>query len=187
MGRGMKMFTHQIDEDTVIRLLEIRDADRLFTVTDISKDSLREWLPWVDYTTSVEDSKSFIAGTMQKFARNDGFEAGIWYKGELAGVVGLHGINWSNKSTSIGYWLGRGFEGKGLMTKACEAVIAYCFTELQLNRVEIRTATENYKSMAIPQRLGFTKEGCLKQAEWLSDKFVDHYVFGLVKEDWQNR
>lgn len=176
------MFTYKIDEDTELRLLEHRHAEQLFQLTDQSRESLREWLPWIDFTKTVADSKNFIGGTLLQFSRNDGFQAGIWYKGELAGVIGLHGINWSNKSTSIGYWLGAGFEGKGLMTKACQAVVDYCFAELGLNRIEIRTATENKKSAAIPQRLGFEQEGCLQQAEWLYDKFVDHYVFGLVKE-----
>ncbi len=180
------MFSYKIDEDIELRLLEHRHADQLFQLTDQSRESLREWLPWIDFTRTVADSKNFIGGTLQQFSRNDGFQAGIWYKGELAGVIGLHGINWSNKSTSIGYWLGSGFEGKGLMTKACQAVVDYCFNELELNRIEIRTATENKKSMAIPVRLGFQQEGHLKQAEWLYNKFVDHYVFGMVKVDGIN-
>ncbi|MDW0116553.1 GNAT family protein [Sporosarcina thermotolerans] len=181
------MFTYQINDEIELRLLEVRHAEQLFNLTDKSRDSLREWLPWIDFTKTVEDSRGFILGTMQQFSRNDGFQAGIWHKGELAGVIGLHGINWSNKSTSIGYWLGKDHEGHGLMTQACEAIIEYCFTELGLNRIEIRTATENKKSMAIPNRLGFQQEGHIKQAEWLYNKFVDHFVFGMVKEDWRNR
>lgn len=176
------MFAYKIDENTELRLLELRHADQLFQLTDKSRESLREWLPWLDFTRTVADSKNFIGVTLQQFSRNDGFQAGIWYNGELAGVIGLHGVNWSNKSTSIGYWLGTGFEGRGLMTKACKAVVDHCFNELGLNRIEIRTATENVKSAAIPQRLGFKQEGRLEQAEWLYNKFVDHYVFGLVKE-----
>ena len=176
------MFTYKIDEDTELRLLEHRHAEQLFQLTDQSRESLREWLPWIDFTRTVADSKNFIGSILLQFSRNDGFQAGIWYRGELAGVIGLHGINWSNKSTSIGYWLGTEFEGKGLMTKACQAVVDYCFTELGLNRIEIRVATENIKSAAIPQRLGFQQEGRLQQAEWLYDKFVDHFVFGLIKE-----
>lgn len=179
------MFSFKMSSTSELRLLEPRHAQELFELTDGSRDSLREWLPWVDFTRTVEDSKGFIDSTLKQFSNHNGFQAGIWLEGKLAGVVGLHGINWANRSTSIGYWLGKEFEGKGLMTKACEAVITHCFEELQLNRIEIRTATENNRSMAIPKRLGFTLEGCLKQAEWLHDKFVDHYVFGLVKEDWK--
>ncbi|MCA0970818.1 GNAT family N-acetyltransferase [Halobacillus litoralis] len=176
------MFTYTINQETELRLLEVRHAEELFQLTDSSRESLRKWLPWIDYTKTAEDSKGFIEGTLKQFSSNDGFQAGIWYKGELAGVVGLHKIDWSNRSTSIGYWLGDAFQGKGLMTQACQAVIDYCFHELKLKRIEIRAATGNDKSLAIPTRLGFKKEGCLEKSELLYGEYVDHIVFGLINE-----
>ena len=53
----------------------------------------------------------------------------------------------------------------GLMIKSCEALIKYCFEELQLNRIEIRAAMGNVKNQAIPEKLDFTKEGCVREAE----------------------
>lgn len=178
------MFTYKLNDETELRILEMRHAEELFVLTDQSRTYLREWLPWLDFTKTVNDSKQYIESTLKQFASNNGFQAGIWYKGELAGVIGLHQINWSNKSTSIGYWLGENFQGKGLMTTACKGVIDYCFKELKLNRIEIRVATENHKSAAIPEKLGFKKEGCVQQVEWLYDKYVNHYIFGLTKEDY---
>lgn len=178
------MFSYKINEETELRLLEIRHAEALFTLIDQSRTYLRNWLPWVDFTETVSDSKHYIDGTLKQFSSNNGFQAGIWYKGKLVGVIGLHSINWRNKSTSIGYWLGEQYQGNGLMTTACKAIIDYCFRELKLNRIEIRVATENLKSQAIPKKLGFQKEGCLRSVEWLYDKYVDHYVFGLTKEEY---
>lgn len=176
------MFKHVINEHTELRLLEVRHAEELFRLTDSSRDSLRQWLPWIDATKTVENSKEFIESTLKQFCNNDGFQAGIWYKGELAGVAGLHTINWSNRSTSIGYWLGESFQGKGLMTQACQAIVDYCFQELDLKRIEIRVATGNEKSLAIPKRLCFKKEGCLEKSERLYDEYVDHYVFALIND-----
>ncbi|MET1013850.1 MAG: GNAT family protein [Paenisporosarcina sp.] len=181
------MFKLQIDNETDLRLLEVRHADALYNLTNQSRNSLRDWLFWVDFTRSPKDSKDFIESTLKQFCQNNGFQSGIWYKGELAGVIGLHGVNWTNKSTSIGYWLGEDFQGKGLITNACAAVIEYCFNELMLNRIEIRVATGNHRSLAIPERLGFQKEGCIKSAEWLYDKYVDHNIFGLIKEEYKSR
>lgn len=84
----------------------------------------------------------------------------------------------------IGYWLGEKYQGKGIMTKACKALIQYCFEELNLERIEIRVATENIKSQAIPERLGFQKEGCLRNAEVLYDQYIDLYVYGLLKKEF---
>ena len=70
------------------------------------------------------------------------------------------------------------------MTKACRALIRYAFEQLQLNRVEIRVAVGNYKSRAIPERLGLVKEGMIREAEWLYDHFVDHIVYGVLAKEW---
>ncbi|MBD8026210.1 GNAT family N-acetyltransferase [Ureibacillus sp. Re31] len=177
------MFKCKLNDELEIRLLEIRHAEELYHLTNQSRTYLREWLPWVDFTKDVDDSKAFIESTLKQFGNNDGFQAGIWYKGNLAGVIGLHHINWVNKSTSIGYWLGEGFQGKGIMTTACKAVIDYCFNELNLKRIEIRVATDNHKSLAIPERLGFEREGCLRSVEWLYDHYVDHVVFGFINHN----
>lgn len=178
------MFYFKLNDDSELRLLELRHAENLFSLTDKSRHHLREWLPWVDFIKEVSNSKVFIESTLKQFGDNNGFQAGIWFRGELAGVIGLHGISWTNKSTSIGYWLGEEFQGNGLITNACKAVIDYCFNELELKRIEIRAATENQKSQAIPERLGFQKEGCVRGSELLYDRYVDHYIFGLIKEDY---
>ncbi|WP_413376309.1 GNAT family N-acetyltransferase [Alkalihalobacillus sp. 1P02AB] len=180
------MFYYKVNEDTMLRLFEVRHAESLFQLTKDSKEHLREWLPWVDYIKEVNDSKGFIESSLKQLGQNNGFQAGIWYKGSLAGVIGLHEINWPNKTTSIGYWLGHKYVGNGLMTDCCHAVIKYCFEELVLNRVEIRAATGNKKSQAIAERLGFQKEGCIRSGEFLYDRFVDHYVYGLLKEEYNN-
>jgi RimJ/RimL family protein N-acetyltransferase len=80
--------------------------------------------------------------------------AGIWYEGRLAGVIGYHALDWENRTTEVGYWLGEEQQGKGLVTAACRALVDHAFGELGLNRVVISCATENKKSCAIPERLG---------------------------------
>ena len=179
------MFCIQVDEDLSLGLFEKRHAKELAELIDSSRSYLREWLPWIDYSKTTEDSEQFIQRSLEQFARNDGFQLAIRYKGKIAGIIGLHAINWSSRSTSIGYWLGEGFQGNGLMTKASAAVVAYCFKELGPHRIEIRAATGNTKSRAIPERLGFQKEGCIREGEWLYDHFVDHCVYGLLRKDYQ--
>ncbi len=71
------------------------------------------------------------------------------------------------------------------MTKACSALSSYAFDELELNRVEIRCATENKRSRAIPEKLRFTQEGIVRKAEWLYDHYVDLVVYGMLAEQWR--
>ncbi|OCT11271.1 alanine acetyltransferase [Paenibacillus pectinilyticus] len=175
----------EIDNDLQLKTLEPKDAEALFALTSACRDYLREWLPWVDATRRSEHSIAFIQHCQTQEAANKGFNTGIWYKGEFAGCIGFHPINWTNHSVSIGYWLGQGFQGQGIMTRACERLVDYAFNEFGLNRVEIRCGDNNYRSRAIPEKLGFTKEGQIRDAEWLYDHYIDLVVFGMLKREWR--
>lgn len=181
------MITLKLDEDTVLRSLTVDDAPALFLLVDRNRTHLREWLPWVDAQTSAEDSRVFILTTQQQFVSNLGFQTGIWFRGQLAGIVGYHAIDWTNKSVELGYWIGSEFQGFGIVTKACRRLVDYAFEEFKLNRVQIRCATGNKKSCSIIERLGFTREGMTRQAEFLYDHFVDLYVFGMTANEWLAR
>lgn len=178
------MFTFKLNDDVELKLLERRHAAQLYLLTIQNREHLKEWLPWLDYVQKIEDSDTFIQSTLGQFSKGNGFQAGIWVEGRLAGIIGLHQIDWPNRKTSIGYWLGADFGGRGIMTEATKAVTDYCFKELGLNRIEIRCAKGNDKSCAIPKRLGFEYEGLHKQAEWLYDHYVDHEVYAMTADRW---
>lgn len=178
------MFLHQIDEDLSLKLLELRDANRVFELTNESRGYLREWLPWLDTTTKLEDTIDFIKFCMVGFAENKSLNTVILFKGEIVGVAGYNHINGSNKTAMIGYWLGENFQGNGIMTKVAKALTDYAFHELNMNKVEIRAALLNKKSRSIPERLNFVNEGCIRSAEWLYDHYVDHVVYGILAEEW---
>ncbi len=145
---------------------------------------LREWLPWLDVSVSPDDTRSFIKKSLHEFADGEGMVAGIWDHGEVIGAISYNNIERSNRSVEIGYWLAAGHQGKGIVTKACRAMVDYAFNELGLNRVVIRCATGNAKSCSIPQRLGFKQEGILREAGWLYDHFVDLVVYGMLASEW---
>ncbi|MEO7021293.1 MAG: GNAT family protein [Ktedonobacteraceae bacterium] len=177
-------FTLPVDAEVELRILEEWDVEELYQLTHSNRAYLRQWLPWVEYETSVESSRSFVLRSLQRYVENDGFNLGIFSQGRLAGIIGYHTVNWPNRHVEIGYWLGAAFEGRGLMTKACRALIAFAFEKLTLNRVAILCATGNARSRAIPERLGFTQEGVLRDGEWLYDHFVDLVVYSMLAREW---
>jgi len=180
------MFTHKIDDNTELRLLEEEHAQELFELTDCSRDYLRKWLPWVDATKEVEDSRQFILKALEQYETTGAVNAGIWHQGRLAGVISFVMTDLYNRNTWIGYWLGEHYQGKGLMTAACRVMLATAFEEMGLNRVEIRAATDNDRSRAIPEGLGFRLDGILRQSTWLNDHFQDMAVYSLLRSEWLN-
>lgn len=179
------MFNYFIDEELMLKPLVLEHTRQMFALVQRSRIRLRQWLPWVDAVTEQTHIVSFVKNAIKQGADNGGFTAGLWIRGELAGIVGYHEIDWSNRSVGIGYWLGEGYEGKGYMTSACRVLVDYALLELELNRVEIRCATSNTPSRAIPERLGFVLEGIVRQAEKLPAGYVNHAVYGLLRSEWK--
>jgi ribosomal-protein-serine acetyltransferase len=179
------MFSLKLSDELELRLLEERHTDELFALVDQNRKHLRRWLPWLDNNTSANDTRIFIKTALDQFANNSGLVAGIWRQDRIVGVISYNAVDWQNRIAHIGYWIAEGFQGRGIVTKACKALIDYAFNELELNRIEIRCATGNKRSCAIPQKLGFTQEGVVRQAEWLYDRFVDHLVYGLLRSEWK--
>ena len=181
------MFVHQVSEDISLKLVGQKDAEELFALVDESREYLREWLPWVDSMTDAEQYGPIIEAWLQQFAEEDGFQAGVMYKGKLAGFAGFHSVNYTNKQTSIGYWLAKTYQGKGIMNAVVSSLLDYAFDEYNVHRVEIRCGRENKRSQAIPVRLGFKKEGVIRDGEFLYDHYHDLIVYSMLEDDWKKR
>jgi len=104
-------------------------------------------------------------------------------RGRIAGCAGFALIEPPARVGVVGYWLAEEHEGRGLVTRAVSALIDHGFSELNLHRVEIRAATNNARSRAVPERLGFTQEGVLREADVVGDEYVDLVVYGLLATD----
>jgi ribosomal-protein-serine acetyltransferase len=161
-----------VDQELQLRLLAIEHATALFALTERNRAYLREWLPWLDSVRVVSDTEGFIGKTVQLHQETKAFVAGIWHHNRLVGVIGHNRIDWDNRVTYVGYWLAAECQGKGMMTRCCRALIDHAFDTLDLNRIEICTATN---------------EGIRRQGEWLYDRFIDLNVFALLRSTWALR
>ena len=79
------MFKYDLNEDAYLKLLDLSDVHDLFALTDRSRDTLREWLPFVDSVQTIKDTEVFVKKAMRQYADNNGIQAGIYYNGQLAG------------------------------------------------------------------------------------------------------
>ena len=181
------MLSHKIEENLELRLVSERYAEDVLSIVKENFEHIHEWMPWATKDYSINSAKDFIKMNRQRYADNEITDFFIFEDKKLVGVIGFNSPDFANKSIEIGYWLGKKSTGKGIITKCCQALIDYVFNELQLNRIVIRCATGNKKSQAVPERLGFTKEGTARQAELLHDSFVDLIVYSILKEEWEKQ
>lgn len=179
------MFRASIRENLYLQLLEERHAAEVFALVHQDREYLRQWLPWVDATELIDDTVTFIRASLEQFASNKGFVAGIWSGGRFCGVIGTHKLDWLNRKVEIGYWLGKSFVGQGIMTDACRAVVGYLFEEIGLNRVVIHCASGNERSCAVAKRLGFVDEGVAREGQLLNGEFHDLRRFAILKKDFR--
>ena len=108
----------------------------------------------------------------------------IFCGSDFAGLAGFKGTDRLNRKSEIGYWLCGKFQNHGIMTDSVKTLIKFGFSELGLNRIQIKCAPENVKSNKIPERLGFTLEGIERDSEFVKEGvFRDANVWSLIKKD----
>ncbi|MFM6924449.1 MAG: GNAT family N-acetyltransferase [Ferruginibacter sp.] len=174
-----------VDDTICLELLEQIHAESLFNLVNNNRAYLREWLPWVDYMQTVANFENYISDAKKRAEAKSDFSYAIVVNKNIAGRIGLHHINYQNRIAEIGYWLADGLQGRGIITKSCKSIIDHAFNGLGLNRIEIKCGLGNDKSRAIAEKLQFMQEGILRQAELLNGKFIDLYLYAMLKEDWK--
>lgn len=167
------------------RPLERSDAGALWQLIAANRAHLDRWLRWSSLVRSLEDAGELIETFTRKREHGDGFHSGIWHGETLVGGVVVWYIHRQNRNAEVGYWLGTDALGRGLATSAARAAVDFLFRHERLHRVEMQCGVDNVRSRAIPERLGFRLEGIRRESHWITDRFVDHAVYGLLASEWQ--
>lgn len=172
-----------IDPSLKLYLLEPYHSRDFFLLIEKNRTYLSKWLPWVQYTDNIESTSAMISSWLQQHHAQNGIFAGIFVNNVLAGSISLHTIDWHNKQASIGYLLDQNYQGNGIITKSANHLLHYSFSQLHLHRIEIKCALQNEKSRKIPERLGFTQEGILRDNEYIHNEFHDLVLYSLLNTD----
>ncbi|MHB1685943.1 MAG: GNAT family N-acetyltransferase [Ignavibacteriaceae bacterium] len=178
------LFMIIVDSEITLMDLEMSSSDALYRLIDTNRAYLDKWLSWVEGTRSVMDTINYIFAMSEHDMYSSRYVMEIWHNNLLAGLIDVHNGDRLNKKAEMGYWLGEKFQGKGVMTRSCRAIINYAFYDAGLNRITVKCAEGNEKSQAIPKRLNFTFEGIEKEGQFLYDKYVNLLVFSTLKKDW---
>lgn len=151
--------------DGGITLAPLADADAVeyAAAAALDRERLARWFTWAKERPDPANVGAFIASLRERRASETGEEFAIRVNGAFAGAVGLHSVFRVHAVGALGYWLCSRFGGRGIMTRAVEAVAAYAFGDYALHRLELLAAVENHASRAVAERAGFSLEATLRE------------------------
>jgi RimJ/RimL family protein N-acetyltransferase len=173
-----------------LKSLGIEDAD---AVAEKANDydiayNIDEWGKF-PYPYTRTDALAFIESATAAQMSGLGIHFGIRLvkTGEIIGTLGLSQIDMKDKKSNFGYWIGKKFWNNGYATEAGSLIIEYGFGTLHLHRIEAGTFAFNKASVRVLEKLGFKKEGVLRDTAFHKDKFVDGVIYALLDNDYKGK
>lgn len=166
----LKRFAHDID-------------DVKFKAIQSNRDHLLPWLPWVNNIYFPTQVRLFTENQIKEFNHGRIFGYNIFFNNVFVGSIVIYDVSERNHNCKLGYWLDQNHTGKGIITRSANVLIKYAFTNLEMHRIEIRTAPGNKASAMLAERLGFTKEAVLRDEQYLVKKYYDSIVYAKIKSE----
>jgi RimJ/RimL family protein N-acetyltransferase len=181
----MPLITPILDSDRLrLRPFEDSDANALF-VLHSNATVLRYWdAPlWSDRRRA----ERFILSCREIAEAGTGARLAVdrVSSGAFIGWCSLTKWNPDYRSASMGYCFEEAAWGHGYATEAARALLQWAFDTLQLNRVQAETNTRNAASARVLEKLGFVREGTLREDCVVNGEVSDSWVYGLIRREWQ--
>lgn len=169
-----------------LRFLRKSDLPALFTI--FSHPQVMRYWSWPAWT-DVAQARQWLASILEAYRTRSALQLGIERTADraLVGTCSLFHFHVTSRRAEIGYALGRPFWGSGYMHEALSAFIEYAFYTLDLNRLEADIDPRNEASAKTLERLGFVKEGLLRERWIVSGEVADTGFYGLLRRDWEKQ
>jgi [ribosomal protein S5]-alanine N-acetyltransferase len=168
-----------------LRTISPADVDDFYAVYS-NPEVMRYWS--TPPLANLEAASTLIREINEGIERHDILKWGIALGSDnkLIGSVTLFHLDFTHHRAEIGYAQGRAYWGQGYMKEALTAVINYAFESLELHRIEADVDPRNDASVRILERLGFQREGYLRERWQVNGEIQDAFFYGLLRPDWEN-
>jgi RimJ/RimL family protein N-acetyltransferase len=170
----------------IIRRYMKGDGNALFALAE--RNSNREHLAGTaDEMTNMktlEEGEVKARKHRAEWGKRDRFVAGIWVKDKIIGELWIEPSDWNVPSFEIGWFIDKGYQGQGYAFEAAKAGLGFIFRELEAHRVIAQTDDTNTRSYKLAERLGFTKEGHLRESQIKDGRYVGRLIYGLLRNEF---
>lgn len=172
-------------ERLILRAPRRGDAGPLHEAIEETLAELVPWLPWARPEHSRTETRRYLRAARAAWGRRSSFEFVIEERSSarIMGMTSLHRIDWTRRCAGVGYWVRRSAWSRGYATEAADAALSHAFGALLLHRVEALVALANKPSQRVVEKLGFTREGVAREAEFIDGRFLDHFQYSLLETD----
>lgn len=166
-----RLLLRQFDDNDlqfVFRGLSHPEVIKYYGVSFSSINDTEEQMKWY---RNLEDTGTGIWWAISSL------EGNIFY-----GATGFNNLQEEHKKAELGFWLLPDYWGKGFIREAVPHILNYAFTHLDLHRIEAFVEAGNSNSAKALQKLGFEKEGRMRDYEVKNGKFISVDMFGRLNE-----
>jgi len=174
----------QVDNEVTLRPFDVRDAAAFFEVIDANRDYLCRWIPALEGIHSVQDEREALERLAARQREGDILGGSVEYLGRLVGSASISGLGSRDSIGGLGYWLVENAQRRGIVTRACRALVDRAFNEEAVKRVDIMAAAQNRSSRAVADRLGFTLQRILRRRLLCGGRLHDVAVYSLLASEW---
>jgi [ribosomal protein S5]-alanine N-acetyltransferase len=157
---------------------DLSDLQAIFSDADVVRFTA------VSRMTSEAAALEFLTAIHNGFRAGTLYQWGVELEHAIVGTCTLANIDRQHRRAELGFALAKAFWGRGLILRALPAVIQFAFDRLDLHRIEADTDPRNVASMRVLERLGFRREGLLRERYFQFGEAQDAVVFGLLRGDW---
>jgi len=166
-------------ERVELRPLKARDAQRLAELT--APYEVSSMLARMPHPYTLAEAEAFLARELSGAGAdaNYAIDAG-------AGLIGIVSFTGLASTPELGYWLGRPYWGRGLMTEAARMALAWFFAATAHPAVIAGAFADNPASLCVQRKLGFTVTGLSKVRSEARNRLVDHYDTRLLRADFES-
>ena len=170
-------------EHTIIRRYQKGDGAAIYELAERNnnREHLKETADDIASLKSVEEAELKARKHRAEWAKRERFVAGVWDGDLYIGEIWIEPDNWEVPCFEIGWFIDKGREGEGLAYEAAQACIQFIFKELEAHKVTAKTSDTNTRSYQLAERLGFVKEGHLREAEIKDGKRYGTLLYGLLR------
>ena len=167
-----------VDEQITLRSVPVSSAGELFNLTEENREYLGEWLPWVENTKTVDDSKKFLESSIIKNEEGKTYAYGIYINNCLAGHIALMNIRETDKLPDIGYWISKQFSSAGIVTRCVKKLTLFSLKNLGINTITIHAEPTNIASNKVAEKSGYK---LLNRKDVIDNKIFN--VWGISSDD----